>query len=1016
MKPIQLELRWFGQYTKSQVVQFDQLQKLFLITGETGAGKTTLFDAMSYALYGRGLGARTSAIQLRSQLAGPKDSTVVKFTFEVSGTRWEVERSPYTFVREKRTGTVETDTYVLLTRLTGPDAPERVPPDEVNDRLRRVLALRFEDFSKILVLPQGEFQQFLSMKSSERATLLKTLFPVSQHEQIARLAKEDAKELKAKVEENEARTAEAMRDFDPNTFTEQDASLTLRVATLRAAEEAREGDQKTAEAALHDARTLAGQIATLAQRDKDRAAHELGRTEHTAREARLDAARRAAAALPAAEREATLRDEIARIEGQIVLAAEAETRATQAREALRDDHDALPAREQALADATRAADALRIRLTDLQALETARADEERLGHAAEEHTVRFKAATKRVTEANELITALDKVSDARDAALPELKAARESVERCRRAEPYASACTAWTRVREPELAARIADARVRLNTLRQAEDAAETELAEAQARVESDAALLLAATLRPGEECPVCGSEAHPHPRSGRSGATDAVALRSTAEAGVKRAREARTLQAGQVGKEEATYDAEKKAADTARVALEQAGHATPESWKAASDAASAELAPLEAADIQFAETLAERHTRTKTLVDAREAVDRAASEARTAAEAYAGAQGTVAACVGRVGDVTDVAAERGATKQRVDEADRGNRTEADAIRATRESWERAEIAVTGAASTRNALDEQMGHKRSELPSIAQAASDALKDSVFSTLADAREVAMIPRDVEALQKRVNEWIRVITDLTAQIEELQRGIGERPAPDVPAIEEAARKATAEARAAAEERGAAEKLQSNLRSKNDRVVQLRAERAALLADSRGLLIVSKHLNGEVAPKIDFATWMLTWWLERVLAHANGQLRALSDGRYLFRLRTQQRDGRALAGLDVDVLDTWSNQLRDVNALSGGEKFLASLSLALGLADVVQGLNGGVQLDTLFIDEGFGSLDAETLNRAMELIDHLSQHRAVGLISHVEAMQKAIFSQVRVTKSPAGSTVTVVNVGTD
>ena len=181
--------------------------------------------------------------------------------------------------------------------------------------------------------------------------------------------------------------------------------------------------------------------------------------------------------------------------------------------------------------------------------------------------------------------------------------------------------------------------------------------------------------------------------------------------------------------------------------------------------------------------------------------------------------------------------------------------------------------------------------------------------------------------------------------------------------------------------------------------------------LLADLQGLVTLSKHLNGEVPPKIDFPTWMLTWWLERVLTCANVRMHLLSESRYAFRLRTEVRDNRRVAGLDVDVLDTWSNQLRDVNILSGGEKFLASLSLALGLADVVQSLNGGVQLNTLFIDEGFGSLDAATLERAMDLINKIAETRAVGIISHVEALQRAITSQIRVTKSPGGSVATVV-----
>jgi exonuclease SbcC len=146
-----------------------------------------------------------------------------------------------------------------------------------------------------------------------------------------------------------------------------------------------------------------------------------------------------------------------------------------------------------------------------------------------------------------------------------------------------------------------------------------------------------------------------------------------------------------------------------------------------------------------------------------------------------------------------------------------------------------------------------------------------------------------------------------------------------------------------------------------------------------------------------------------LQSLLVRANARL-----ARFLDRYQLEQIvEHRGAPRLDFRVVDLHQSGVRrTIKSLSGGESFIVSMALALGLADVVQSLNGGVRLDTLFIDEGFGSLDAETLNRAMDLIDQISQHRAVGLISHVEAMQKSIFSQVRVAKSPAGSTVTVVN----
>jgi len=1021
MKPIELELRWFGQYTDTppQVVRFDQLEKVFLITGETGAGKTTLFDAMAYALYGMGLGARSSAAQLRSQLAGQEHSTVVRFVFEVGGTRWEVERSPYNFVRKKRTGAPEIDKYVRLTRLTGPGAPEAIPPDAIGERLSRLLVLRFQDFSKILVLPQGEFQQFLAMKSGERATLLKTLFPVGQHEQIARLAKEDVQEVREKIDENEKRTKEVMRDFDPAGFAAQDAAHDARLAELRQAEVERVAEQKAAESALHEARTLANQIAMKESRVDELRAHELGREEQKDREARVDAARRAAGALPAVDHEAAAREEIARLETQLGTAREAEAEAIRKRDALQEEQQALPKREADLQAATLATDRLRARLVELQALAKARAEEERLRRVAEEVAGRAKAASARVTEAEAALGKLDMIAEERDAAFAELHAAREAVSACHHLEGPARLRDAWNTVRGPELEGRVQDARRRLAELARDQEEAEAALARARARVEADTALLLAATLKPGEDCPVCGGTDHPKPRTGQAGAGDALALQREAEAGARRAQEAHAKQGEQVAKEEAGRDAEHRAAELAQATLAAAGHATPQAWKAAWDAAQAALAPLEEADTRRGQALAARPACTKELAEARAAAERAAQEARTASDAHVNAGGHVAGYVARLGDVSDVSdvsAALAATRQAVDDADRANRAEEEAIQGVKRRWAEAMQAAIGAESTRTTLAGQLARKSDELPAISRAAADALREAAFPTVAEVRAAAMIPRELEALHKCVADWQQMHFEIAAKIQELERGIAGRPNPDLPAREEAVHLAAAAANAAAEERRTVETLQADLRRKNTRLLELRDERDRLLANSRGLLILSKHLNGEVAPKIDFATWMLTWWLERVLVHANGQLRALSDGRYLFRLRTEQRDGRSVAGLDVEVLDTWSNQLRDVNALSGGEKFLASLSLALGLADVVQSLNGGVRLDTLFIDEGFGSLDAETLNRAMDLIDQISQHRAVGLISHVEAMQKSIFSQVRVAKSPAGSTVTVVNGGVE
>ncbi|NTV74137.1 MAG: hypothetical protein HGA66_08005, partial [Holophaga sp.] len=189
---------------------------------------------------------------------------------------------------------------------------------------------------------------------------------------------------------------------------------------------------------------------------------------------------------------------------------------------------------------------------------------------------------------------------------------------------------------------------------------------------------------------------------------------------------------------------------------------------------------------------------------------------------------------------------------------------------------------------------------------------------------------------------------------------------------------------------------------------RVQQLQDELQAATEASAGLIQLSAELDGVNRRRMKFSSWALAWWLQRVLEHASRQLDLLSGGRYRFRLRREVDDKRRSAGLEIDVHDAYANGTRSVRTLSGGEKFLASLSLALGLAEVIQGRSGGIELDALFIDEGFGSLDDETLEKAMRVLDKLGQGRMVGLISHVEAMKQAIDCQIRVRRQDGGSRV--------
>ncbi|MFS8069576.1 MAG: AAA family ATPase, partial [Byssovorax sp.] len=228
MKPILLELSNFGPYVGAPVrIEFDQLERLFLIAGDTGSGKTTLFDAMCYALYGVPLGTREEK-SLRSHLADENASTFVTFVFEAGGQRWKVERSPYA-VRSKQRGVgVVVEQSAKLFRSARRSSNASDPPawepfnlkrGEINEKIQHeILHISHEEFSKILVLPQGEFQRFLEMNTAERADILEKLFPTKLHDRIAELAKSKADAVVKDVKAIEERQAELRRNFDPDTF------------------------------------------------------------------------------------------------------------------------------------------------------------------------------------------------------------------------------------------------------------------------------------------------------------------------------------------------------------------------------------------------------------------------------------------------------------------------------------------------------------------------------------------------------------------------------------------------------------------------------------------------------------------------------------------------------------------------------------------------------------------------------------------------------------------------------
>ncbi|MFB7237754.1 AAA family ATPase [Streptomyces sp. NPDC056269] len=1001
MRLHRLEITAFGPFGGTQTVDFDALSAagLFLLHGPTGAGKTSVLDAVCFALYGSVPGVRqTPGATLRSDHAPVGTSTEVVLELTVGDRRLEVTRRPAQQRPKKRGGGFTTEK--AQTWLREYDPATRAwnglsrSHQEIGEEITQLVGMSREQFCQVVLLPQGDFARFLRADAEARGKLLGRLFDTRRFAAVEERLAELRRAAQQQVEEGDERLL---------GLAHRMGQAAGGLAAARTAVEGRPGDPGIADAVLTwaaVARTEAGEALDIARVRLDAA------------EARRDAAR---AALDAendlAARQARHADALLRRERLTAHAPERDRLQAALDRSLKADRVA-PAlglrqdaeREHSTAHAARArsrahlpselADAGAEHLSarehrlreELGGLEAARRAERRAATIADE-----RAALAREARADDDVlrdtadwlagweprrTALgEHVEAARDAAARaehlagRLEPARRRRDAARRRDTLAED----TRAAE----ARLADARERRNA------AHETWLDVKSRRLEGIAAEL-AVTLAPGDPCQVCGSTAHPAP------------ARSTADH-VDRATE------------DAAYAAYTGAEET-RTAAERALAVTHESWSTARAEVQAG-APAESPEptvgelAREVEELAGLHAEAHALAGqthrARETLARAEREYEERVAAQRAAERRVAARTSRreALDREQLALD--------EELTRGRGAFATVAEHATRLERRIALLVDATATVRAA---ELAAQR--LKEADDRLADAAYRAGFTTPAEAAAALLREGERRDHQQRVDAWQAEAAAVADRLAEPGTAAAAALPPADPAAAGAAH-TTAEralreadsALAAARERvtglaGLSRQALTEvrrlgpLREEYDRVARL----AALTAGT----------SAENERRMRLESYVLAARLEQVAAAATARLQRMSSGRYTL-VHSDARSGGKRAGLGLHVVDAWTGNERDTATLSGGETFFASLALALGLADVVTDEAGGVRLDTLFIDEGFGSLDEQTLDEVLDVLDSLRERdRSVGIVSHVGDLRRRIPAQLEVVKARDGSAV--------
>ena len=1005
MKVTSLRIAGFGPYKTEQTVDFTRFDAdgIFLITGKTGAGKSSILDAICFALYGSVPRFDGSELRLRSDHCDPTDPSFVELEFTLKGDAYRVYRTPrYEKPKKRGVGTTTAQPDARLDRfdaVSGDWVGIASRPVDVGNELSRILPLKQDQFLQVILLAQNRFQRFLLAKTDDRLTVLRTLFGTLRFQQLEAdlLARRKVLDDELSLVRHEidgivaATLRQAWREGDTADDAADDAAADANdtAAAGEPADRPAQPDQpdlawfdgvlntldRRLAAATGHAETAAAALAAATAACEN--AEELRR-----RQDRRDAAARALTVLDERSAEMLARREslrvaehAARVWPQVRASTDAvaDVAAAEAAEA------AARAAWQQLTgetapDAAALADHIDDRLRQLGGLDDVLSEERRLPDldaqiAALEN--RCADHVQALDIARLLLLALperiDAATDALAAATLGAARAPEAEAALARAEAALAAAEDVRRLEtelvgvhraEREAVARNTAAAVRYQEL-------------VDARL-GGFAVELAASLEDGSPCAVCGATEHPAPMTG-----DAEPV---TEADLDAAR-------SQMGRRQAAVDAARTESQKVATALTEAR----------TRAGGQDTDELAAALRQSQDTLAaaadhlSRVPGLETQV-ARLRADQAEAHAALAPLQLARDEATVQLArlrTEREGIGARALAQR-AGFDSVTERARGLQAELDAARALGD-----------------ALDLCTAARRA-----AQAAADALAlqldEEGFTDEAEAVAARLTPAEVQAGQAA----IRAHDDELAAARSVLAEPALAALPDEPVDPAPARLARDEAAVA---RDAAIARRESLRERATALAALVADARARFAVAADLLATQAQVRQLAAvvhgddpntKRMKLETYVLAAQLEEIIAAANRRLRTMTGGRYALEHDDALQYRGNQAGLGLAIRDEHTGRARATHSLSGGETFLASLALALGLAEVVSNQAGGIALDTLFVDEGFGSLDAETLETAMSTLDSLrAGGRTIGLISHVESMKEQIPAKLQIRVTPQG-----------
>ncbi|HGS5849110.1 TPA: AAA family ATPase [Vibrio parahaemolyticus] len=1010
MKPIKLTMQAFGPFAKTETIDFEKLgsNALFLINGPTGSGKTSILDAICFALYGETTSNERQGIQMRCDLASPQLLTEVTLDFSLHGKVYRVTRAPEQEAPKARgEGLTVRKHTASLYELGETEKLITSKTTQVKTEITNIIGLNETQFRQVMVLPQGKFRELLLATSKEREEIFGQLFETDIYKKIEYALKDKASSIsKAKDEfDNQIRGALQVAGVTSEAeLTEQRETLSVQFASAQKREQESLAQLNAVKTEIQKAETLSNEFKKREQAEAALHLH-LQQTETiSAHQLQLDNAKKASRIeLPyiklqnAAQQVQDLNQKVAVLSQDLKAADDVLKTKEQAFQQAKEQANRVPR----LTEQQYQLESMKGMLVEKVELDSAIAAGLQQKSEFEETLKKYIVFREKLTQ--DALQAQKVLEQARidvasigsvDAEIKQQQRLMSDLQKLGNLNQELSKLDVLTSSKQ----ASVTQAKSYYENLQREADALELSWHNAQAAV-------LALRLQTGEQCPVCGSTEHPQPAQFVG---DEVTKEQVQQARHKE-REAQI-----------TLNQLSNQLEQHNITIAQYTQQIEQMVSELGQNANLELQALQASIHQLNERL--QHLNAMNIAQLEQSVNALNQRCLVGEGKINDLQNQMAANESTIKanqqQLAKLSASLGDKYTSLAQLENDLTQIHKQIVELNNGLESAHVQLQQAVLAKSNVDSQLTtHQQwlleanSKLEDAKTEWESALKASAFADEAHFLQSKVSEQQTQTWRQEIDNFKQTQIQLEQTLADLNQALKAVEKPNLEALNVSLSTAQNSYLEIRNQLDSTRSLFEGLEKVRNEISNLHDKNRKLEEEYKVFGTLYDVASGKTGSRISLHRFVLGVLLDDVLIQASQRLSLMSKGRYILARKTEGFKGAAGRGLDLVVEDGYTGKMRDVATLSGGESFMAALALALGLSDVVQSYSGGIRLDTLFIDEGFGSLDPESLDLAIQtLVDLQQTGRMIGVISHVSELKEQMALRIDVEPSRFGSTVSV------